>query len=265
GPTIRVVNDYTEEAPPIFKYLNRNIHGEGVPPLDSLPVNVCNCAGYCDPEDPTCLCLNKAQGIVPFDSDHQITLDYSEELWECGADCKCADECALRVVQHGRKVKVEIFRTADRGWGVRAAEFIPYGTFIGLYLGEVVTVEEATRRAERYSELRTSYLFDLDGNETSDSPLRYCVDAFACGNFTRFMNHSCSPNVKIVTAHVTNADLDLHDLALFACQNIAKGEEFSFDYMGTPTAVQTMESLILSKSALSKWEFQCRCQSDMCR
>lgn len=36
-----------------------------------------------------------------------------------------------------------------QGWAVRAAEFIPRGTFVCEYVGEVLNDSEANRRGER--------------------------------------------------------------------------------------------------------------------
>ena len=38
-------------------------------------------------------------------------------IYECNPLCNCGDNCKNRVVQHGRKVGLEIFKTTNRGWG----------------------------------------------------------------------------------------------------------------------------------------------------
>ena len=38
-------------------------------------------------------------------------------IYECNSLCNCGSNCKNRVVQHGRKVGLEIFKTTNRGWG----------------------------------------------------------------------------------------------------------------------------------------------------
>ncbi|KAJ7867890.1 hypothetical protein B0H14DRAFT_3861635 [Mycena olivaceomarginata] len=59
--------------------------------------------------------------------------------------------------------------------------------------------------ANKLSGSRGSYCFDLDGNEDpADAPDEknsqpsYSVDALAAGNWTRFVNHCCSPNLQVI-------------------------------------------------------------------
>ena len=39
-------------------------------------------------------------------------------IYECNSRCNCGSNCKNRVVQHGRKVGLEIFKTTNRGWGM---------------------------------------------------------------------------------------------------------------------------------------------------
>ena len=45
-------------------------------------------------------------------------LNSRDPIYECHEECKCSLDCNNRVVERGRKVSLEIFRTSDgRGWG----------------------------------------------------------------------------------------------------------------------------------------------------
>lgn len=44
-------------------------------------------------------------------------LSSKEPLYECHAGCSCSMSCPNRVVERGRTVPLQIFRTPDRGWG----------------------------------------------------------------------------------------------------------------------------------------------------
>ena len=67
-----------------------------------------------------------------------------------------------RVVQLGRKYKLCIFRTSNRGWGVKTLQRIPKGSFVVEYVGEVITSDEAEIRGQSYDAEGLTYLFDLD-------------------------------------------------------------------------------------------------------
>jgi histone-lysine N-methyltransferase SUV39H len=44
-------------------------------------------------------------------------LESEYAIFECNINCGCGPVCKSRVVQNGRQVGLEIFRTIDRGWG----------------------------------------------------------------------------------------------------------------------------------------------------
>ncbi|KAJ7259031.1 hypothetical protein C8J57DRAFT_962764, partial [Mycena rebaudengoi] len=76
--------------------------------------------------------------------------------------------------------------------------------------------------------------FDLDINEDPDEETpenAYSVDAYGCGNWMRFLNHSCSPNLQIITVvYDTIPEDNMPYLALVATENIPAFMELTFDY-----------------------------------
>lgn len=73
---------------------------------------------------------------------------------------------------------------------MRAKEFIKRGTLVDEYRGEVIDLQEATRRTiEIYKTSGNFYLLDYDAaaGEVLDSGMR--------GNRTRFANHSVSDSI----------------------------------------------------------------------
>ena len=44
-------------------------------------------------------------------------LESRNHIYECNSKCDCTQNCKNRVVQHGRQVRIEIFKTINRGWG----------------------------------------------------------------------------------------------------------------------------------------------------
>jgi histone-lysine N-methyltransferase SUV39H len=124
--------------------------------------------------------------------------------------------------------------TENRGWGVRCNEDLIKGEFIDVYLGEVLTNEETTERESKAGADKASYLYNLDKFVGDDPALTlqtcYVVDGQYMGNATRFINHSCEPNCRQYTVSHNKYDLWVYNLAFFACENIPKGEELTFDY-----------------------------------
>ncbi|KAL6868878.1 Histone-lysine N-methyltransferase, H3 lysine-9 specific dim-5 [Amphichorda felina] len=162
---------------------------------------------------------------------------------------------------------LQIFRTMDRGWGVRSTEAIKKGQFVDCYLGEVITAVEADRRRHKstISQRKDVYLFALDKfthPESYDPRLRgppLEVDGEFISGPTRFINHSCDPNLRIFARVGDHADKHLHDLALFAIRDIPRGEELTFDYVDGVTdehddAARNAENMT-----------RCLCGSKKCR
>jgi histone-lysine N-methyltransferase SUV39H len=45
-------------------------------------------------------------------------LDSRDPIYECHSGCGCSEDCRNRVVERGRKIPLDLFRTTDgRGWG----------------------------------------------------------------------------------------------------------------------------------------------------
>lgn len=161
-------------------------------------------------------------------------------IYECHDGCACEREtCPNRVVERGRRIPLQIFRTKDRGWGVRTLVDIDKGQFVDRYLGEIITAAEANRRRANATTARRKdvYLFALDkfsdpsslDHRLAGPPLE--VDGEFFSGPTRFVNHSCDPNMRIFARVGDHADKNIHDLALFAVRDIPAGAEITFDYI----------------------------------
>lgn len=55
---------------------------------------------------------------------------------------------------------------------------------------------------------------------STESGAEYCVDAGSKGNITRFINHSCEPNLFVQCVMSSHRDLRLARIVLFAADNI---------------------------------------------
>lgn len=266
-------NNVDDTAPPAyFCCVDRLLYREGVPVPDLSFLIGCECgpmgcgsasasscagpaasAGTC-----TCLSQNNESGPV-YDGEGRLLIE-SGPIYECNSKCSCGPTCPNRVVQRGRQVPLTIARfPAGKGWGVRATKAIPAGTFIDLYLGEVVTAAEANQRFLQATGDEGSYLFDLDFNYEVGTESEFTVDAYRFGNITHFINHSCAPNLRVHPCFIDSWDLRLHHLAFFSSRHIAEGEELCFDYLGNAAAPSN------ASGSSQHRRLVCHCGTAQCR
>jgi histone-lysine N-methyltransferase SUV39H len=149
-----------------------------------------------------------------------------------------------------------VFKTVDKGWGVRTLNQLPRGTFVSIYFGELITTEEAEERGKAYDAEGRSYLFDLDFD--GDSNCHYTIDAYHYGNVSRFFNHSCDPNMQVIPVHYDHPDESKYHIAFFTLQTVKKGEELTFDYHGLHRENDTT-------SIPDDQKRDCKCNSENCR
>ncbi|KAJ7485990.1 hypothetical protein B0H11DRAFT_1133593 [Mycena galericulata] len=152
-------------------------------------------------------------------------------------DCEMED-CPNRVAQRPRQIHIEVFKTRRCGWGVRTTVDVEKGQVLGVYTGKLIRRAEA----EQLTGLAKEYCFDLDYNEGGASiESLYSVDALKCGNWTRFINHSCAPNVRVQpVVYDTMPAQKIAFLAFIATQFIPARTEFTFDY--DPEAQRAFET-----------------------
>ncbi|KIK65661.1 hypothetical protein GYMLUDRAFT_82836 [Collybiopsis luxurians FD-317 M1] len=164
------------------------------------------------------------------------------EIVECNQYCSCSvSHCFNRVAQRPRTIPIEIFKTAEqnsgRGWGARCSDRdIKRGTVLGCYTGEIIHRSKAARLLGD----QKTYVFDLDSRDhelveeeedLDDSVRMYSINARKCGNWTRFLNHSCFPNVAVYTAvWDTIPEQNIPQLVFFALEDIPQGTELTVDY-----------------------------------
>lgn len=171
--------------------------------------------------------------------------------------------------------------SANNSSGVRARQDIRKGQFIDKYVGEVITPEEADHRRElsrrgrneKYG-IKDLYLFGLDkfrNDESLDERLRgdpFEIDGEFQGGTTRFINHSCSPNLRTVVIVTDSANKQLHEVGFFALEDINRGTEFTFDYQaedGSDVALAELNKKKEQRQRENKFWQECQCGSKNCR
>ena len=71
-------------------------------------------------------------------------------------------------------------------------------------------------------------LFDISIN--TGRHFTYCIDANRVGNFGRFFNHLCEPNMIPIRMFRSHQDFRFPLLGFFASREINPGDEIGFDY-----------------------------------
>ncbi|GAV68269.1 SET domain-containing protein/Pre-SET domain-containing protein [Cephalotus follicularis] len=179
------------------------------------------------------------RGRFCYDGKGRIIVEEGYLVYECNHLCSCNRTCPNRVLQNGVRVKVEVFRTENKGWAVRAGEPILRGTFVCEYVGEVLDEQEADKRRSRYGRGGCSFMYNIDAHINDMSRLiegqgRYIIDATKYGNVSRFINHSCLPNLVNHQVLVDSMDCQRAHIGLYASRDITIGEELTFDYHYEP-------------------------------
>ncbi|GAA0186363.1 histone modifying enzyme [Lithospermum erythrorhizon] len=257
---VSLVNDIDDvKGPDYFTYITTPKYIRAY--LLSTPSLSCICRGGCQPGDVSCPCIEKNDGYLPYSS-LGVLLSYPALVHECGKTCACPSNCRNRMTQAGLKVRLEVFKTTNRGWGLRSWDPIRSGGFICEYAGEVMDASKVDKFA---SEFEDDYIFDAtriyqplegpQGNRSQSPKVPYplMIDARREGNVARFMNHSCSPNVywQPVLRESDN-EAYLH-IAFFAIKHIPPMQELTFDYG------------IIPPEKADRRRKQCMCGSSRCR
>jgi SET domain-containing protein len=88
------------------------------------------------------------------------------------------------------KRKCQVFWTSNgKGWGIRASEAIPIGSFVFEFIGEILTNIEmenrllrSLRAGKRLEMLNVALDADLEMDEEVDDTMPLYLDAMFCGN-----------------------------------------------------------------------------------
>ncbi|KAJ9661944.1 hypothetical protein H2198_001696 [Neophaeococcomyces mojaviensis] len=226
-------------------------------------------------EHSTCLCTletgcdaNCMNRFMYYECDSR-NCNLTEE--QCGN--RAFEELRQRVKKGGKyNVGVEVIKTNDRGYGVRANRTFEPNQIIVEYTGEIINQEECENRmhgvykdnevcaclspnllspypssattqscqfTNHFTFLQCYYLMAFDQNMIIDATR---------GSIARFVNHSCAPNSRMEKWTVGGKPR----MALFAGDSgIMTGEELTYDYNFDPYSQKNVQ--------------QCRCGSANCR
>ncbi|KAK8121359.1 SET domain protein [Apiospora kogelbergensis] len=244
---------------PGFRFVQNSHLGRGVQRANDEFRVGCDCQDAEECQYEGCTCLDELEGSDEEPDEDNIryrrkkyayhshgvkaghlrteVLESRDPIYECHDGCACGPDCPNR--------------------------------FIDKYLGEIITPKEAARRRAKsdISQRKDVYLFALDKFSDPESPDERLrgppleVDGEFMSGPTRFINHSCDPNLRIFARVGDHADKHIHDLAFFAIRDIAKGTELTFDYVD---GVEDSQNDAMNP-ATTKDMTPCLCGSKKCR
>ncbi|GER42998.1 histone-lysine n-methyltransferase [Striga asiatica] len=271
------------DEPPIsplgFVYITNMKYSQNISVPTIAPVG-CDCKGSCT-DARRCACAKLNGGDFPYvHRDGGRLVEPKAVVFECGPKCGCGPSCVNRTSQHGPRFRFEVFKTPKKGWGVRSWDYIPSGAHICEYIGLLRRTADLDLSADN------SYVFDidciqtmkgLDGresrladvslpshllkfNEEASENVPFCIDAGKTGNFARFINHSCQPNLFVQCMLSSHHDLKQARIMLIAADNIPPLkrviQELTYDYgyaldsvMGPDGKIQKGRSLSFQASS----------------
>ncbi|KAH8370976.1 hypothetical protein KR093_005843, partial [Drosophila rubida] len=173
---IPLVNYYDNTLPPPCTYAKQRIPTEGVHlNLDEEFLVGCDCEDDCSDKS-KCSCWQLTVAGVRYCNPNkpieEIGYQYKRlhehvptGIYECNSRCKCRKNCLNRVVQHSLEMKLQVFKTSNRGWGLRCVNDIPKGAFICIYAGHMLT---ETMANEGGLDAGDEYFADLDYIEVAE-------------------------------------------------------------------------------------------------
>ncbi|KAH0792080.1 histone-lysine N-methyltransferase EHMT2 isoform X1 [Histomonas meleagridis] len=229
-PPVPCFNPIDDQRPPLIQWIANLETPESIP----RTYYQCHCQSH---HCLDCHVLTFPDGLKTMKYNENGRIDWSTLnkckpiIIECTEQCQCNKmKCKNRVVQNKQTVRLAVVRSLSKsGWGVRSLDFIPSGTFVCEYLGEVISDPlMAEVIGIEYDSNLESYLFDLDAY---DVPARemLTVDPSKIGNIAKYINHSCDPNLIQISIGTVNSKR-FHRIAFFALKDIYPNEELGFHY-----------------------------------
>lgn len=163
------VNCISREYPEYVEYSTKRIPNKGVNlNLDPEFLLCCDCEDNCKDRS-QCSCQQlTVEATASTGGELDETAGYSYKrlkeplltgIYECNQKCKCSSQCLNRVVQNGLQLRLQVFKTEKRGWGIRCLDDIPQGGFICIYAGQLLTEQGANEDGTQFGD---EYLAELD-------------------------------------------------------------------------------------------------------
>ena len=216
--------------------------------IDNIPCGeYCSCSavdvecGLAFPEEP-CPCFMRDDCGAQehqYDVNGRLNLQGKDDndiiIYECNPSCPCilSKKCSNSTVTsslkgHGITIRVTIFRSSSQTWSLRTETEIPANTFVSTMVGQLSLLKEFMAKE---SESDGKRVMCLDYHPDLDPKRVAVIDSSRKGNlFSRFLRHSCQPNLVMKVVFSGNYDPYLPTIALFSNQKIEKYSELTVDF-----------------------------------
>ncbi|XP_015923380.2 histone-lysine N-methyltransferase SETDB1-B isoform X1 [Parasteatoda tepidariorum] len=170
---VACVNSWSNDPPPFVEYEAQRFPGKNVYlNLDPDFLCGCSCTDNCqDPEKCECQQITSyarygsAGGEPVGYKFRRLKESIITGIYECNVKCKCSASCGNRVVQNGLQVRLQMFKTERKGWGIRCLDDLDAGQFICIYAGQLLTDQGADEDGNEFGD---EYLAELDHIEVAE-------------------------------------------------------------------------------------------------
>lgn len=157
-------------------------------------------------------------------------------------NCDVGPACTNRALGRKQFAKCKPMRERGKGWGLITVTGVKKGELVQEYVGEIVDEKEKERRLQEWTREHPNdpnfYVMALDSG--------WYIDARIKANLSRFINHSCAPNCRLLPLNVNG----YMRVGIFSLRDIAPGEFLSYDYQFDTKHGD---------------KFACRCGAENCR
>ncbi len=189
----------------------------------------CNCIDQCEFGSSSVKCSCSCA----YDDKGRLSALHFEQnsppVIECNSSCTCSSKCRNRVSQNALNQPLTLADTGSKGIGVVSSIDLLKGSYIGEYVGEVISTTLAKERLTSLSSTDKCYIIQYNEHLSNGTVMITNIDATFKGNIMRYINHSCEPNLIVVPVR---SDSIVPRLCLFTSRNISPGEELCFSYFG---------------------------------
>lgn len=236
------INHYDNADPPLnWCLIDRNVFHPSVKIDETVRGGLtgCDCAAGCclgtscpcHKTEPSTHTYNSLGKLAAINRKGESTTDVV--VTECNhlCKCKCGPRCGNNIVgtqgSVGTNVKLQVFYTGSsgKGWGLRTLVRIPQGAYVLEYIGEVVSEDIAEARGNPYL-----WTQEYKDKRTGRAMNAHTIDGAFFANESRFMNHSCNPNLEAVETFIHARDRRFSRITFFAIVDIEPWEELTFNY-----------------------------------
>jgi hypothetical protein len=191
------------------------------------------------------------------------------QKYECNENCDCnLAICTNRKVQHGLMKHLKIdYISKEKGFGVFTQEKIFKEEFICEYVGKIINKTSANEKIKvNLMRKKANYVLQIRENYEK-LIVNTFIDAEEKGNASRFLNHSCEPNLYFDIVRIRHF---IPQVAFFANRDIEPGEELTFSYydsviLNESIQFEDYENKLFIQDEFTKSYKPCLCGSKNCQ